>query len=139
MTKNAIIYRALFFLRFGLGIYLLLFGIDKIVAPEQTIKLFSEIYLLTISSSVSMMIGACEIVLSLFILLGAFKTLTYGLGLLLQTLATLALHEQLFSPFGAHNVFIANLPLVFAFLALFLLRDFDKLWALGKKKLLFAH
>ena len=86
-----------------------------------------------------MMLGACELALSLFLILGFYKTITYGLGLMLHALTTLAGYRELLSPFGQHQFFVASIPILFAFIVLFLLRDFDTLWTLGKKKSLFAQ
>lgn len=86
-----------------------------------------------------MMLGACEMVLSLFMILGFHKTITYGLGLGVHTFATIASYRQFLSPFGDNNIFIAAIPVLFAFITLFILRDLDTLWTLGKKKSLFAQ
>jgi len=59
-----------------------------------------------------------------------WKTLSYGLGLLLHAVSTLATYQELFAPFGANHLFLAALPVLAAFIALFLLRRQDTLLSL---------
>ncbi len=72
---------ALFILRLGLGAFLLLFGIDKLVAPATTVEVFTQYYGLVVSYGMVYAIGALEILLGLAFLAGLWKTLSYGLGL----------------------------------------------------------
>lgn len=120
---------SLFILRIALAVFLLLFGIDKLVATETTIEVFAHFYGLSISAPVAYVAGVLEILLSLAMLAGLWKTITYGLGLLLHAISTLATYEQLLSPFGENHLFIAGIPALAAFVALFLLRRHDTLWS----------
>jgi uncharacterized membrane protein YphA (DoxX/SURF4 family) len=123
---------ALFILRLGLGAFLLLFGIDKLIAPETTVEVFAQFYGLAVSHGMAYGAGALEILLGLAFLAGMWKTLSYGLGLLLHAVSTLATYHELLTPFGANHLFLAALPVLAAFLALFLLRRHDTLWSAGK-------
>jgi len=123
---------ALFILRLGLGAFLLLFGIDKLVAPATTVEVFARFYGLAVSHGMAYGAGVLEILLSLAFLAGLWKTLSYGLGLLLHAVSTLATYQELLSPFGTNHLFLAAVPVLAAFLALFLLRRHDTLWSAGK-------
>ena len=123
---------ALFILRLGLGAFLLLFGIDKLVAPATTVEVFAQFYGLIASHGMVYATGVLEILLGLAFLAGLWKTLSYGLGLLLHAVSTLATYHELLSPFGANHMFLAALPVLAAFIALFLLRRHDTLWSAGK-------
>lgn len=123
---------ALFILRLGLGAFLLLFGIDKLVAPEITVEVFAQFYGLNVSHNMAYGTGVLEILFGLAFLAGLWKTLTYGLALLLHAVSTLATYQELLSPFGMNHLFLAALPVLAAFLALFLLRRHDTLWSAGK-------
>ena len=123
---------ALFILRLGLGAFLLLFGIDKLVAPETTVEVFAQFYGLIVSHGMVYATGALEILLGLAFLAGLWKTLSYGLGLLLHAVSTLATYHELLSPFGANHLFLAAVPVLAAFIALFLLRRHDTLWSAGQ-------
>ena len=124
---------ALAILRIGLGVFLLLWSIDKIVAPESTVAIFEHFYGTSISETIAPLIGVAEAILSVAILVGAWKTVTYGLGLLLHAVSTASSYAQLLDPFGENHLFIAAIPVLAAFVALFLLRRHDTRWSLGSK------
>ncbi len=123
---------ALLILRLGLGVFLLLFGIDKLVAPATTVEVLAQFYGLVVSHGMVYAAGALEILLGLAFLAGLWKTLSYGLGLLLHAVSTLATYQELLSPFGENHLFLAAIPVLAAFLALFLLRRQDTLWSMGQ-------
>jgi len=120
---------ALFILRLGLGAFLLLFGIDKLIAPATTVEVFAQFYGLIVSDGMVYATGVLEILLGLAFLAGLWKKLSYGLGLLLHAVSTLATYHELLSPFGANHLFLAAIPVLAAFIALFLLRHHDTLWS----------
>jgi len=119
----------LFILRVSLGLFLLLWSLDKLVVPEGTVRIFSAFYHLAISPTLAYVIGAVETVLSLLIIAGAWKRYTYAAGLVLHAISTLSTWKQLLSPFGQNHLFIAAIPVLAAFILLYLLREEDTLWA----------
>lgn len=125
---------ALLILRLGLGAFLLLFGIDKLVAPATTMEVITHFYGLIVSHGMVLAAGALEVLLGLAFLAGWRKTLSYGLGLLLHAVSTLATWRELLAPFGANHLFLAAIPVLAAFIALFLLRRHDTLtlWGAGR-------
>lgn len=123
---------ALLVLRVGLGGFLLLWSIDKLVAPEATVVIYQFFYHVRITADIAYILGALELLLSLAIMAGFLKTYSYGLGLLVHGSSTLATYQQLLHPFGTHHLFIAAIPVLAAFVALFLLRRQDTLWSLDK-------
>ena len=124
---------ALFILRLGLGVFLLLFGIDKLVAPITTVEVFTLFYGLVVSHGMIYAAGALEILLGLAFLAGLWKTQSYGLGLLVHAVSTLATYQMPLSPFGTNHLFLAAVPVLAAFITLFLLRRHDTLWSMGKR------
>lgn len=122
---------ALAILRIGLGVFLLMWSIDKIVAPEATVRIFEHFYKASISETLAPIVGVVEGILSLAIVFGVWKTLSYGLGLLIHAISTVSSLPQLLSPFGENHLFIAGIPVLAAFVALFLLRHHDTRWTLG--------
>lgn len=137
MAQKNIIAWGLFWLRFGLGLFLALRAIDKIIEPEITVGVFSQFYFVDVNTSVVMLIGAIQLVLSLFLLLSMYKSLTYGLAFFIHALSSVLIFWQVV-PFGVNHWFISNIPIFFSFLTLFLLRDLDNKLTLGKKKTLFT-
>lgn len=138
MPKNASLVWGLFCLRIGLGLFLALWAIDKMVAADLNAHMFGETYLVMLNPSVMIIIGAIELVISLLFMLGVHKLLTYGAGILLHGFSTVANFHYLLYPFGEYHLYIAEVPLLLAFVALFLMRDLDNKWTLGKKKSLFS-
>lgn len=126
-------------LRLGLSIFLLMSALDKIIAPEFAQRFFSDVFSLNLSFSVVMLIGSCQLVLSLLFMLGFSKRVTYGFGAVYQIFATAAHYRQLAAPFEGNLLYVSAIPILFAFIALFLMRDLDTLWTLAKKKFLFAR
>lgn len=124
---------ALFVLRIGLGVFLLLWSIDKMVAPEQTAKIFEFFYKISLPVSFAPSVGALEAALSLALLAGLWKTWTYGAALALHTISTVSTWKQLATPFGEHHLFLAAIPVLAGFLTLFLLRRSDTLFILGRR------
>lgn len=125
---------ALFLLRLSLGGFLLLWGIDKLVEPFSTVITFRGFYGLPINSTVAMIAGVLEIALALAIIAGLFKTLSYGLGLLLHLSSVIVTHKLWLAPFGDNHLFIAALPILAAFIVLFVLRDLDNRWSLDSRR-----
>ncbi len=130
MTRESEI--GLLILRLGLGSFLLLFGIDKLVAPHVAAAIFVDFYGFgTVSATLVYSAGLLEIALSLAILAGIWKTLSYGLGLALHAVSTLVTYRELLSPFGENHMYLAAVPVLAGFVTLFLLRRQDVLWSLG--------
>jgi hypothetical protein len=122
---------ALLVLRVGLGVFLLLWSIDKMVAPEQTAKIFEFFYKTPLPVSVAPAVGALEAALSLALLAGLCKTWTYGAALAIHAISTLSTWQQLAAPFGENHLFLAAIPVLAGFTTLFLLRREDTLLAAG--------
>ena len=81
---------ALLLLRVGLGVFLLLWSVDKLIAPGKTVVIFEHFYHLPIGSALAQAIGVAELLLSISIILGFKKTLSYGLGAALHGVSTLS-------------------------------------------------
>lgn len=116
---------AVFILRVGLGGFLLLWSIDKLVAPKGAVAIYQFFYHISITTEIAYVIGACELLLGLAIMTGFLKTYSYGLGLLLHVTSTLASYQQLLNPFGGNHLYIAAIPVLAGFIALFLMRRHD--------------
>ncbi|PJA18504.1 MAG: hypothetical protein CO113_02270 [Elusimicrobia bacterium CG_4_9_14_3_um_filter_62_55] len=121
---------ALFCLRLGIGVFFVLWSLDKLLAPESTVKIFSHFYKTPLSTTGAYAVGSLELALSLAFLAGLWKRWTYGAVLVLHGISTLSSYSQLLSPFGKNHLFIATIPVLAACAALYLLRDEDRLWTL---------
>ncbi len=121
---------SLLVLRIGLGVFLLLFGLDKLLATQAAASIFSQYYGMDLSTTLVSAVGVLEIALALAILVGWRRTLSYGLGLLVHAVSTFATYRELLSPFGDNHMYLAALPALAGFVCLFLLRHRDSLWSL---------
>jgi len=68
------------------------------------------------------------------IIAGAWKRYTYGTGLIVHGASTVASWRMYFIPFPPypHDLFVAAIPVLAAFIALYVLRDRDVLWAMQR-------
>lgn len=122
---------ALLVLRYGLGLFLLLWGVDKFIDPEGTVKIFQVFYKTTVGTNAAYVFGTLEIILAIAILAGLWRTYTYGLGMVLHGISTVSSWRQMLPFTDAYNhLFLAGLPVLAGFIALFLMRRKDTKWTL---------
>jgi putative oxidoreductase len=122
------VFRALLVLRITLGLFLLQWGIEKFVVPQNTVAIWSYFYGLNVSPILGYVLGAVEIVIAACLFLGIYRTATYGAALALHAVSVLVSWRQLLDPWGdpANHLFIAGVPVLGALMALFLLRHWDR-------------
>jgi putative oxidoreductase len=118
---------ALLVLRITLGLFLLQWGVEKFVVPQNTVAIWSYFYGLNIPQTLGYVFGAVEIVIAGCLFLGLYRTAAYGAALALHAVTMLVSWRQLLDPWGdpANHLFIASVPVLGAFIALFLLRHWD--------------
>jgi putative oxidoreductase len=119
----------LLILRFFLGIFLLQWSVEKLILPGATIRIAQNFYAVSLPVWASYALGIAELILSLALLVGAYRTISYGLSLLVHTITVVVSWRQLLDPFGLAKVgshlWISTWPTWGAFAALFLMRDWD--------------
>jgi uncharacterized membrane protein YphA (DoxX/SURF4 family) len=120
--------RALLMLRFTLGLFLLQWGIEKFVMPGNTPAIWGYFYGINIPEASAYLFGVIEIGLAICFFLGLFPTIAYGAGALLHTVSVLVSWNPLLHPWAdpINHLFVASIPVLGAFVALFLLRQWDK-------------
>ena len=129
---------ALAVLRVSLGVFLLLWGVEKFVIPEVTVQIWGGFYGVGLAAALVPLVGALESALALAITVGLWRRATYGLGLLLHAVSVAATWRQLLDPWGLrsggspNHLFLAGVPVLAAFVALYLLRDRDA-WTLDER------
>ena len=123
---------ALLLVRVSLGLFMLQWALEKVLFPEKTIGIFERFYMMEISPEIAMALGVPQILLSIAIILGLWKTFSYGGGLIIHALSTLSTYKELLNPYeGINHLFTAAVPVLAAFIALFMLRDKDRMFALS--------
>ncbi len=119
---------ALLVLRITLGLFLLQWGVEKFVVPQNTVAIWRYFYGLDVSHTLGYVFGAVEMAIAGCLFLGLFRTAAYGGALALHAVSVLVSWRQLLDPWGdaANHLFIASVPVLGALIALFLLRHWDR-------------
>lgn len=119
-------------LRVGVFIVMLMWTLDKFVSPEHSARVFSGFYGLSgLEDWTFFVLGAAELILVLAFLAGLWRRFTYGAVLLVHAISTFSSWKQYLDPF-ANLLFFAAWPMLAACLALYLLRDSDQRFTLGR-------
>ena len=127
---------ALLILRITLGIFLVIWAVDKFVNVEPTGHIWQKFYHLQIGASASYVAGALELLLAVAVILGLCRRVVYGAAFVVHAVSTFSTWNQLLNPWAVisgHHVnilFHAAIPVLAGFLVLYLLRDWDK-WSLS--------
>ena len=120
---------ALLILRFFLGIFLLQWSIEKLILPDAAARIARGFYGVTLPVEGSYALGIAELIVSLALLLGFYRTISYGLALLIHTVTVIVSWRQLFDPWGlakvGNHLWISTWPTWGGFAALFLMREWD--------------
>jgi putative oxidoreductase len=80
---------ALFILRFFLAIFLLQWSIEKLVLPDAAARIASNFYGVALEVPASYALGVAELILSIALLCGFYRTISYGLSLLVHTVTVI--------------------------------------------------
>ena len=120
---------ALLILRFFLGTFLLQWSIEKLILPDATARIASNFYVVTLPVEGSYSLGVAELILALALLVGFYRTISYGLSLLIHTVTVVVSWRQLFDQWGlakvGNHLWISTWPTMGGFAALFLMREWD--------------
>lgn len=130
MTEEALarnVGRALLVLRVTLGLFLLQWGVEKFVHPENTPAIWGYFYGVSIPQAAAYVFGVVEVAIAICVLFGLFRTVAYGAGVLLHAVSVVVSWRQLIDPWGepTNHLFVAGLPVLGAFVALFLMRHWE--------------
>ncbi|MDT8388071.1 MAG: hypothetical protein RQ736_11180 [Thiogranum sp.] len=125
---------SLLLLRATVFLVMFMWTIDKFINPGHAMQVFESFYSIAgLENNVMYLIGTIEIIILLLFLIGWKKPYTYGTVLLLHTVSTLSSFKQYLAPFeGPNLLFFAAWPMLSACIALFLLRDQDRLLSVGR-------
>lgn len=121
-------------LRWTVFVVIAAWTIDKFIRPDHAASVFAGFYGLEGWSDVVMkVVGGAEALLLLAFVAGVAKRWTYGAVLVLHGISTLSSYKQYLAPFeGPNLLFFAAWPMLAACLTLFLLREDDTRWTLGR-------
>jgi putative oxidoreductase len=123
---------SLLFLRVGVFIVMFIWTLDKFVNPAHSIKIFEHFYKIDgLNDIIAYGLGALQLILVIAFLFGIKKRLSYGLIFLIHAGSTLSAYALYIDAFN-NLLFFAAWPMLAACAALYLLRDADTKFTLGK-------
>ena len=124
---------SLLFLRLTVFLVMSMWTLDKFINPAHAAGVYENFYSIGGLQPVMMYtLGGIETLILLLFVIGYAKTYTFGAVLLFHAVSTLSSYRQYLEPFeGPNLLFFAAWPMLAACLALFLLRDRDRLLAVG--------
>lgn len=121
---------SLFLLRLGVFVVMLMWTLDKFINPGHAAAIFENFYGLGgLGNALIMGLAAVELLILLAFVSGLFKRFSYGAVLLFHAVSTLSSFRQYLDPWD-HLLFFAAWPMLAACIALYLLRDDDRLFTI---------
>nr|WP_218933931.1 hypothetical protein [Rubripirellula lacrimiformis] len=110
--------------------------IDKFINPEHAAAVFKKFYGISeLSEMLAYGVGGVQSVILIAFLVGAFRTWTYGIILVLHAISTFSSWSAYIDPWTyPHLLFFAAIPMLSACVALWLLREFDTYTVDGCRK-----
>jgi putative oxidoreductase len=129
MQKPSTLELSLLIMRLATAIFLLVWAIDKIVNHGHAQNVFKTYYFATPPPYVLTSIGVVQALVVLAFAAGFARFWTYGAVLLMHAASTLSTFGRLINPWGqgAQLLFWAAVPVLATVIALFLLRERDRL------------
>ncbi|MCC3861130.1 hypothetical protein [Pseudemcibacter aquimaris] len=122
----------LLFMRASIFIVMFAWTVDKFTDPSHGVAILKGFYFIDgVGEQLVMILGGLEMLLILAFVAGAFKKYTYGLILLFHGLTTFASFDRYIPP-DVSLTFFAAWPMLAACATLYILRDFDKKFAVQK-------
>jgi uncharacterized membrane protein YphA (DoxX/SURF4 family) len=106
--------RALLVLRITLGIFLLQWGIEKFVVPENTVGIWDFFYGISVPQLSAYVFGVVEIAIAICLFLGLFPTVSYGAAMILHAVSVIVSWPVMIQPWAdpANHLFIAGVPVL---------------------------
>lgn len=89
---------ALLILRLSLGIFLLLWALEKFILPQTTEQIWSNFYKIPISGAVVTILAILQTILAIALIVGFWRSITYGIALGINAVTFISTWEQLLDP-----------------------------------------
>lgn len=114
-------------LRMGMGTFLAAWGVDKILATDSSVGIFSHFYGMDVGAVAVQAFGAAEILLGLALAVGLFRVAAAWVQLLVNAVTTVASWRQILDPWGVFgwteggtHLFLASIVITAASIVLVL-------------------
>lgn len=123
---------ALLALRLTVFLVMLVWTLDKFMAPAHAAGVFEHFYFMKgLGPAVMYLAGAVELVIIIAFVLGIAKRFSYGAVFLFHAVSTLASFPMYLNP-AEGRLFFAAWPMLAACYALYLLRDSDTIFTVSR-------
>ncbi len=132
MRKDAL---GVLILRLGLAWFLLVWAVNKILAPGQYVKIWGYFHGVEIGPTSPYFMAAGQLIICACLMLGLWRRYSYAAAFLMHGVTVWVILPSLMAPFLIENGFPSNrnqaiaLAAFAGFAALWLLRDHDR-WSL---------
>ena len=126
---------ALLILRLSLGVFLFLWAIEKFILPQTTAEIWASFYKIPISGAIITILAILQTLLAIAFIVGFLRSITYGIALGINAITFISTWRQLFDPWGlasgesVNHLFLAGIPVLAGFIALYILHPWDR-WSL---------
>ena len=125
---------ALLILRLGLGGFLLVWGLEKLMIPERTVRIYDVFYGITLDASLAPLLGLAQCLIVVAMMAGLFRPWTYGFAVLIHAYSTVTTWRQIIDPWGlvfgeVKHLYLAAVPILVALIVLYMLREHD-IWSI---------
>ena len=126
---------ALLILRLSLGVFLLLWALEKFILPQTTAEIWASFYKIPISGAIITILAILQTLLAIAFIVGFLRSITYGIALGINAITFISTWQQLLDPWGLasdssiNHLFLAGIPVLAGFIALYILHPWDR-WSL---------
>ena len=126
---------ALLILRLSLGVFLLLWALEKFILPQTTAEIWASFYKIPISGAIITILAILQTLLAIAFIIGWLRHITYGIALGINAVTFISTWQQLLDPWGlaggesVNHLFLAGIPVLAGFIALYILHPWD-MWSL---------
>ena len=126
---------ALLILRLSLGLFLLLWALEKFILPQTTEQIWASFYRIPISGTIVTILAILQTLLAIALIVGFLRPITYGIALGINAVTFISTWQQLLDPWGlasgeaVNHLFLAGIPVLAGFIALYILHPWD-MWSI---------
>ncbi|ASJ71226.1 DoxX protein [Granulosicoccus antarcticus] len=119
--------KSLAVLRIGLFLFMMVWAMEKFVRPESFQAIFGKFYGFDAGMVIIYLIGAIQVGILLLFVTGKFKTVSYGLVMIMNVLTLLVSYRQVLNPYegSVNHLFVASIVIAAASIAMFMARADD--------------
>lgn len=103
-TDHRLSPRTMLLLRIGMGIFLAAWGLDKILATEGSVGIFSNFYGVDTGALAIQAFGVAEVLLGFALAVGLFRVPVAWIQLVVNGVSTLASWKQILDPWGVFGL-----------------------------------